>query len=151
MRIQRAFLLDYDDHWKKIKEEKTTWKKVKIDIKDTIMGHSHKLGGVDPNMGETKEYYNKKWGRYPSTNEDPYNSYFYPFNNPENGLKYFTNDYYSQWISNESKKDKQVFFEVKVECKCGNNFKTMSVSGDLQVDSCAACDSSEFMQDGTKK
>jgi hypothetical protein len=150
MRIQRAFLLDYDDKWEKIKENKTTWEKVKIDIKDTIMGHSHKLGGVDPGMGITKEYYNKKWGRYPSTNEDSYNSFFYPFNVPENGLKYFTNDYYNQWIANESKKQKLEFAEVMVVCLCGNSFKSMSVSGNLEVNTCAACDPSEFMQDGTK-
>jgi hypothetical protein len=150
MRIQRAFLLDYDDKWEKIKENKTTWEKVKIDIKDTIMGHSHKLGGVDPGMGITKEYYNKKWGRYPSTNEDSYNSFFYPFNVPENGLKYFTNDYYDQWIANESKKQKLEFAEVMVVCLCGNSFKSMSVSGNLEVNTCAACDPSEFMQDGTK-
>jgi hypothetical protein len=150
MRIQRAFLLDYDNEWKKIKKNKTTWEKVKIDIKDTIMGHSHKLGGVDPAMGITKEYYNKKWGRYPSTNEDPYNSFFYPFNNPKNELGYFTNDYYNQWIQNESKKQKLEFTEVVVICLCGNSFKSMSVSGNLEVNTCAACDLSEFMQDGTK-
>jgi hypothetical protein len=114
------------------------------------MGHSHKLGGVDPAMGITKEYYNKKWGRYPSTNEDPYNSFFYPFNNPKNELGYFTNDYYNQWIENESKKQKLEFTEVVVTCLCGNSFKSMSVSGNLEVNTCAACDFSEFMQDGTK-
>jgi hypothetical protein len=151
MRIQRAFLLDYDDHWKTIKENKTTWQKVKIDIKDTIMGHSIKLGGVDPGMGVTREYYNKKWGRYPSTSEDPYNSYFYPFNDPEKGLGYFTDDYYNEWIKKESQKEKQIFVEVVVSCVCGNSFKSMSVNGNLQVNTCAACDPANFMQDGTKK
>jgi hypothetical protein len=150
MRIQRAFLLEYDDHWKKIVENKTMWKKVKIDIKDTIMAHSLKLGGVDPNMGVTKEYYNKKWGRYPSTNEDPYNSFFYPFDKKENGLGYFTDDYYNQWIDKESKKNKTDFSEVTVTCNCGNFFKSTSVVGNIKVNACAACDTSEFMQDGTK-
>ena len=151
MRIQRAFLLEYDDHWKKIVENKTMWDKVKIDIKDTIMAHSLKLGGVDPKMGKTREYYNKKWGRYPATIEDPYNSYFYPFNNSENGLGYFTNDYYNRWIIKESKKEKQNFIEAVVTCLCGNSFKSMSVSGGLEVNNCAACYPAEFMQDGTKQ
>ena len=34
MRIQRAFLLEYDDHWEKIVKNKTLWDKVKIEIKD---------------------------------------------------------------------------------------------------------------------
>ena len=102
-------------------------------------------------MGKTREYYNKKWGRYPSTSEDPYNSYFYPFNNSENGLGYFTNVYYNHWIIKESKKEKQNFIEAVVTCLCGNSFKSMSVSGGLEVNTCAACDPAEFMQDGTKQ
>ena len=150
MRIQRAFLLEYDDHWKKIVKNKTMWDKVKIDIKDTIMAHSLKLGGVDPNMGVTKEYYNKKWGRYPATLEDPYNCFFYPFDKKENGLGYFTDDYYNEWIEKESKKNKKIFFEVEIACNCGNVFKSTSVSGNARVRICAACDTSKFMQDGTK-
>jgi len=150
MRIQRAFLLDYDNHWKKIKEDKTMWEKVKIDIKDTIMAHSLKLGGVEPNMGITREYYNKKWGRYPSTSEDPYNSFFYPFNNEANGLGYFTNEYYEKWIEEESKKEKVFFSEIFIKCKCGNSFKATSINDSLLVDTCSACDPNEFMQDGTK-
>ena len=156
MRIQRALLLEYDDHWKKIVENKTMWEKVKIDIKDTMMAHSLKLGGVDPNMGVTKEYYNKKWGIYPGTDASPYKCYFYPFNDSGKGLGYFTNDYHNEWIKKESQRKKQIFVEVVVSCRCGNSFKStsvdenlqVSIGGKLQVKVCAACHSA--IQDGTK-
>ena len=148
MRIQKAFLLDYDDHWKTIKENRTMWQKVKIDIKDTIMGHSIKLGDVDPRMTVTRKYYNKKWGIDPRGDAGLHNSYFYPFNDSEKGLGYFTNDYYNEWIKKESQRKKQIFVEVVVSCVCGNSFKSMSVHGNLEVTGCAACHSD--MEDGTK-
>jgi len=151
MRIQRAVLLDYDEHWKKIIENRTVWQKVQIDIKDTIMAHSLKLGGVEVTMGETREYYNKKWGRYPSTSEDAYNSFFYPFNNSENGLGYFPTEYYEKWLEKERNRVQLSFSEVDVTCQCGNVFKSLSATGNLTVDTCGACDPCEFMQDGTKK
>lgn len=149
MRIQRAFLLDYNDHWKTIKKNKTTWQKVKVDVKDTFMGHSIKLGNIDPRMSVTKKYYNKKWGIYPGTYTSPDNSYFYPFNDSEKGLGYFTNDYYNEWIKKESQRKKQIPVEVIVSCDCGNSFKSMSVFGNLQINVCAAC--YPDMEDGTKK
>jgi len=158
MRIQRALLLEYDDHWKTIKENKTIWQNVKIDIKDTIMAHSVQLGGINPVNTEMnqRKYYNEKWGIYPGTNASPYKCYFYPFNDSGKGLGYFTNDYYNEWIKKESQRIKQIFFEVVVSCRCGNSFKStsvdenlqVSIGGKLQVRVCAACHSA--MQDGTK-
>ena len=158
MRIQRALLLEYDDHWKTIKENKTIWQNVKIDIKDTIMAHSVQLGGINPVNPEMnqREYYNKKWGIYPGTHASPYKCYFYPFNDSGKGLGYFTNDYYNEWIKKESQRKKQTFVEVVVSCRCGNSFKStsvdenlqVSIGGKLQVRVCAACHSA--MQDGTK-
>lgn len=87
LRIRKAFANDPD----------FKWEKVVIDIKDTIMGHSIRLGDVPVNDAVLMDYYNRKWGKYPGTGEDASNTYPTPFNDPNLDLKFFTDGWFQKW------------------------------------------------------
>lgn len=87
LRIRKAFKDDPD----------FKWEKDIIDIKDTIMGHSLRLGDVRPNDEALMDYYERKWGKRPGSGEDITNTYDHPFNDPSLDLKYFTDGWFIRW------------------------------------------------------
>lgn len=77
-RIQKAFGLN---------DRSQLWEKVYIDVKDTTMAHSLKLGGVTTKNEKLRAYYVKKWGVLPEDNHD--HAYHRPFNNDDNDIGYW--------------------------------------------------------------
>lgn len=87
LRIRKAFADDPE----------FKWEKVTIDITDTIMGHSLRLGDVRPNDEALMAYYENKWGMSPGSGENASNTFNTPFNDPSLDLKYFPTQWFEKW------------------------------------------------------
>jgi ribosomal protein L31 len=148
IRIQKAFPYAFSDDEKFVvnAEKVFLWTKELVDVKDTIMSHSLKLNKINTDNSHHREYYERKWGKVPGTGEHLLNTYEHPFNNPENDITYFSNDYYNEWIEKESIKDDLNFKETSIICTtCGNTFKYKStyaegsVDNKIEINTCGVC------------
>lgn len=72
-----------------------SWEKVPVDVTDTTMGHSLKLGGVEAPAAPRLLYFVEKWGRHPGASE--LTSYDNPFNEPKNHIGYWPEYEGSRW------------------------------------------------------
>jgi hypothetical protein len=101
-----------------------------------------KLNKINTDDPHHREYYERKWGRVPGTGEHLLNTYEHPFNNPENNITYFSNDYYNKWIEKESIKNDLHFKETLITCiNCGNTFKynSTNIENKIEITTCGIC------------
>jgi hypothetical protein len=101
-----------------------------------------KLNKINTDDPHHREYYERKWGRVPGTGEHLLNTYEHPFNNPENNITYFSNDYYNKWIEKESIKNDLHFKETLITCiNCGNTFKynSANIENKIEITTCGIC------------
>jgi len=82
----------YDDIDYSIRIQKAVkdlvWDKERFNVRDTIMGHSIKMGGVQSDDNRLHQYFYNKWGIYPGegTLDQCYDT---PFNIPDASIKYY--------------------------------------------------------------
>lgn len=78
IRIQKTFHLDNSN---------PLWDKIDVDVVDTGMSQSIKLGLIDAPAAPLIEYFQRKWGRHPGEYQRP--EYNHPFNDENNELDYW--------------------------------------------------------------